>query len=306
MFQFGRAKKSRTRIGGYHTSMAEEEEEEQQQQLRGRSEPHEEVVMEEREGPRHGRGYKKSNWTLAELQVLQTAKREDQKRQLNVDPKEKHKSAAERWQWIEDYCWEHRVERSAQQCRDRWERMSADFKKVGDFEKQVPRGGVSYWHMSIDDRKTKKLPSNFQQEIYHALGEWFVRSRAVDPHDIVIDTSVPTPLLLNNACVNNVASQGENSSSNEAESDPQDRPVTGKRRKVLPPNAMHYAEGIASAIERGNLATQKTMLECEDRKDRRHREMLEANERIANGYISALVSIADALRQTASSREDRE
>ncbi|KAL2653448.1 hypothetical protein R1flu_021576 [Riccia fluitans] len=268
------------------------------------NEPHVEIIMDvEREGPRHGRLYKKSNWTLAELQMLQTAKREDQERQLKVDPKEKHKSAAERWQWIEDYCWEQRVERSAQQCRDRWERMSADFKKVGDLEKQVPRGGISYWQMSIDERKNKKLPSNFPQEIFHALGEWFVRSREVDPNDIVIDTSLPFPLQMNNIACVNVVSQGENSSSEEAENDPPDGPITGKKRK-LPPSL--NAEGIAAAIERANLATQKTMLECEDRKDRRQREMLESNERIASGYISALVSIADALRQIASSREDRE
>ncbi|BBM97103.1 protein MpTRIHELIX25 [Marchantia polymorpha subsp. ruderalis] len=264
--------------------------------------PDDDIVMEEREGPRHGRVYKKSNWTLTELQVLQTAKREDQEKQLKADPKEKHKSAAERWQWIEDYCWDQRVERSAQQCRDRWERMSADFKKVGDFEKQVPRGGTSYWQMTIDDRKTKKLPSNFQQEIFHALGEWFVRSRAVDPNDIVIDTSVPSPLQVNNACVN-LVSNGDNSSSEEGESDPQDGPTTCKKRK-LPPGV--NAEGIAAIIERANMATQRTMLECEDRKDRRHKETLEANERIASGYISALVSIADALRQFATNRDDRE
>jgi glutathionylspermidine synthase len=147
--------------------------------------------MEEPEIARHGRVYKKSNWTLMELQVLQAAKREDQDKQLKADPKEKHKSAAERWQWMEDYCWAHAVERSAQQCRDRWERMSADFKKVGDFEKHN-RSGPSYWQMSIDERKHKKLPSNFQQEVFHSLLEWFVRSRTSETIDN--DAYAPLPL----------------------------------------------------------------------------------------------------------------
>lgn len=152
------------------------------------------IIMLEREVARHGRVYKKSNWTLIELQVLQTAKREDHEKQLKADSKEKHKSAAERWQWIEDYCWEYGVERSAQQCRDRWERMSADFKKLGDFEKHVPTGGISYWQMSIEDRKVRKLPSNFQQEVFQALGEWFARSRGVDTIDTVLDVCIPSPL----------------------------------------------------------------------------------------------------------------
>ncbi|CAM6097005.1 unnamed protein product [Calypogeia fissa] len=267
---------------------------------RKRTAESDDIVMEDREVARHGRAYKKSNWTLAELQVLQTAKREDQDKQLKAESKEKHKSAAERWQWIEDYCWDHGVERSAQQCRDRWERMSADFKKVGDFEKHVPRGGISYWQMTIEDRKNKKLPSNFQQEVFHSLGEWFVRSRAVDTIDNVIDACVPSPLHVNNVCINLVGNC-DDSSAGEEDGAPQD-PARKKRKSLSPP---FNAESIAVAIEKANLATQRTMLECEDRKDRRHKEKMEASERIANGYMSALLSIADALRQSGGSREGR-
>lgn len=71
-------------------------------------------------------------------------------------------------------------------------------------------------------------------------------------------------------------------------------------------------------VERSGVATQKALLECEDRKDRRLEKQLEANERlmlrqleanerlvakqmevkerIASGYITAIISLADALR----------
>lgn len=71
-------------------------------------------------------------------------------------------------------------------------------------------------------------------------------------------------------------------------------------------------------VERSGVATQKALLECEDRKDRRLEKQLEASERlsliqleanerlatkqmevkerIAAGYITAIINLADALR----------
>lgn len=126
-----------------------------------------------------------------EVLVLQAARREDEDRQLRGGPKEKHKTAQERWQAIEDHCWAHSVQRSAQQCQDKWESIGADFKKVKDYERGLVPGQKSYWDMSNDDRKKKRLPPNFHKEVFTAMGKWFVRSRAVDPSDLLVDTSAP-------------------------------------------------------------------------------------------------------------------
>jgi hypothetical protein len=94
------------------------------------------------------------------------------------------------------------------------------------------------------------------------------------------------------ANIGNMYSNGD-SSAGEGDSTPLDG-AARKKRKVPQPGL--NAESIAVAIEKANVATLRTRLECEDRRDKRHKEKLEANERIANGYLTALSSIADALR----------
>lgn len=130
---------------------------------------------------RKDRIYKKGPWSVPEMLVLQSAKREDVVRAGKGAPGIKHRTAQEKWQSIEDYCWVHFVQRSAQQCQDKWESMSAEFKKVKDFECGTLPGQKPYWLMSIDERKSVRVPPNFQKEVYTALWEWYDKNRIIEP-----------------------------------------------------------------------------------------------------------------------------
>jgi hypothetical protein len=130
---------------------------------------------------RKDRVYKKGPWNVSEMLVLQSAKKEDVVRAGKGAPRDKHRTAQEKWQSIEDYCWAHFVQRSAQQCQDKWESMSAEFKKVKDCECGILSGQRSYWQMSMDERKAFRMPPNFQKEVYQGLQEWYDKNRAVEP-----------------------------------------------------------------------------------------------------------------------------
>ena len=130
---------------------------------------------------RKDRIYKKGPWSVPEMLVLQSAKREDVVRAGKGVPGIKHRTAQEKWQSIEDYCWGHFVQRSAQQCQDKWESMSAEFKKVKDFECAILAGQKPYWLMTIDERKSVRVPPNFQKEVYTALWEWYDKNRIIEP-----------------------------------------------------------------------------------------------------------------------------
>lgn len=142
---------------------------------------------------RKDRIYKKGPWSVPEMLVLQSAKREDVVRAGKGAPGIKHRTAQEKWQSIEDYCWLHFVQRSAQQCQDKWESMSAEFKKVKDFECGTLPGQKPYWQMTIDERKSVRVPPNFQKEVYTALWEWYDKNRIIEP-GMRDDRHLPIPV----------------------------------------------------------------------------------------------------------------
>ncbi|KAG6553903.1 hypothetical protein Mapa_004820 [Marchantia paleacea] len=264
--------------------------------------------MEEREG----RVYKKTNWSVTECLVLQAAKREEN------DKHDKHRGAKEKWLAIEDYCWEHDVHRSGQQCKDRWYRMALEFKKVYEYQRAIPSGKPSFWQLSGSERKEARLPIVFHQEIYDAMVDWYLNSKPGNGN-LVIDTSVPSPADEGH----HDASNGNCSGTDEGESDDRSGHSLGnksKRRKTI----AKAAQSLANMVERSGDVTSKALLECEDRKDQRLEKQLEfnerlavrqleanerlalkqmdANERIASGYINAIINLADALRSLSTPR----
>lgn len=103
-----------------------------------------------------------------------------------------NRSAHERWKWMEDRCWMQGVQRSAGQCQDKWEGITAGFKKVNDYEKQqLAMGQPSYWQLGSDDKKKLRLPPNFHKEVFAALQEWYVKSRTGDPPGVLFDALAP-------------------------------------------------------------------------------------------------------------------
>ncbi|KAG6548692.1 hypothetical protein Mapa_009847 [Marchantia paleacea] len=276
------------------------------------------VLYGDPEGSRNGRTYKKSNWTPAEMVILQAARREDFDRQNKGGLKEKKKTAVERWQWIEDYCWAQGVLKSAQQCQDKWELLASEFKKVNDYEKNIPSGQRSYWEMLGDERKKHRLPRNFYKEVFQALTEWYNKSKAADPGELAVDTSTPAPVL-RIACSygsdagaggspdNTAGSNGEFSDSEGDDAENANGPSTLRKRKLLPKSS----DRMAPILERNNKKVVDAMMESEERKDKRHKEDMEMEKvklkfekekfrgtmELGSGYISALNNIGEGLKQ---------
>lgn len=259
-----------------------------------------EVVYGHPQGSRCGRIYKKSNWVVEEMLILQAAKREDLHRHEARGAKGTQNPAQERWSWIEDYCWASGAHRSAQQCHDKWEVISTAYKKVYNNEKYVCNGQKSYWTMTPEERKRNKLPPNFQKEIFNALLEWCnTKSKNSDSGELVVDTSGP---LGPSPGVKAEMVDSEDESGEETSGPNQ----TGKKRKW---NKMD--EGLATILVRNNKNVVEALLESEDRKDKRHREDIEMERvklelekekfrgamKLGSGYIDALVNIGDGLKQ---------
>ncbi|KAG0612053.1 hypothetical protein M758_7G186700 [Ceratodon purpureus] len=264
-----------------------------------------------RDGYRKGRIYKKGNWTAAEILVLQAARREDFDRVRRGNLKERHKSAQERWKWIEDYGWSQGVHKSAQQCQDKWELLVSEFKKVNDYEKNVPGGQKSYWDMSKEERKKTAMPPNFYKEVYNALAEWYSKGRPADPGEL--DTS--GPLRHTGASHRShslqAASDAEFSvpEDSDGDGDPESLLRKRKRKSSLFPLSEEY--GLACILKVNNKRVIDAMMESEDRKDKRHREDMDMEEKkleferekfrgtmqLGAGYIGALNSIGDGLKQ---------
>ncbi|MCO5572917.1 hypothetical protein L7F22_026678 [Adiantum nelumboides] len=110
-----------------------------------------------------------ANWTIKETATLLDARAklfEDMKDgNMNVV----FKTGDERWEFISKYCVRHGVLCSADQCLFRWDRISALFKKVHDYERHIPSGCDSYWNISTNQREEMKLPRSFLEDLYSTM-----------------------------------------------------------------------------------------------------------------------------------------
>lgn len=80
---------------------------------------------------------------------------------------------------------------------------------------------------------------------------------------------------------------------------------TGKRRRLVPPK-LGTMDGIAAVLDRNNRSIVEVLRLAEDKKDNRHkqslqferekhRDLIELQKQLGNGYITALNRIGDAL-----------
>lgn len=109
------------------------------------------------------------------------------------------KSRAKRWEFVSSFLADMGVKKTALQCEYRWSRLWKPFKTIFDYEKTVPSGQDSYWHMGGADRMAKKLPRSFDPKIFSAMKDKFGGDHVVDPGDILVDTAshrLPGKLLL--------------------------------------------------------------------------------------------------------------
>jgi len=232
---------------------------------------------------------------------LQDAKRRDHDRQANGGASKRRGVC--RWTLIEDMVWDEGVYRSAQQCKVKWEKLTGEFRKVLDYEKNIPPGRDSYWHITSVDRKDAKLPPNFHKSLYDALMQWYGRSRAVNPGNLILDSGIPETSTPGGG--SSFSPSRDTDEPDESNPSPE-TPNTMKKRK-RPPRGV---DSLVAILERGFEAHRQVMLDCEERRDVRHREVLEANrqaldrqlesqERVATGYTTVFLGVADALREVA-------
>eukprot|EP00249_Psilotum_nudum_P030416 c43015_g1_i1 orf=676-1545(+) len=264
-----------------------------------------------------GREYRKGNWTLHETVVLIAAKKLDDERRLKGGDKERNKTAELRWKWVENYCWKNGCYRSQNQCNDKWDNLLRDYKKVRDYELRLMPGQLSYWQLEKHERKEKGLPSNLLSQVYEALHE--VVDKRYPPRlpqgPIMVEKTNPTPLIT--AAVGSApqlptsgpySAEPSDSSDSEGSEIP---PSPAKRRKVWT-----TTQGIGPAFAKSTSELTQTLLACEDKKDKRHRDLLGVEERKLHieerkteiskqgmaGLISAVNNLANAILTLASDK----
>ncbi|KAH9314569.1 hypothetical protein KI387_023196 [Taxus chinensis] len=108
-------------------------------------------------------------WSIADTSILIEAKRIERDTQTNGSAMKKAISSTEKWKIVQNYCSSHGVDRTANQCRDRWEHVLPDFKRIRDYESHIPSGHDSYWNMTTRERIDRKLPANYAKEIFDAM-----------------------------------------------------------------------------------------------------------------------------------------
>lgn len=202
---------------------------------------------------------------------------------------------------MENYCWRNGCQRNQNQCNDKWDNLLREYKKVRDYELKLKPDQQSYWQLDKHERKEKGLPSNLLFQVYEALHD--VVDKRYPPRLSATSEDKATAIPQRTPAPSGVPLQhsSEPSGSN-SDSEGSDIPASqAKRPKV--------GKGLGSAIAKSTSELAQTLLVCEDKKDRRHRELLGVEERklhIENtkaelsregmtGLIAAVNNLANAI-----------
>eukprot|EP01018_Ginkgo_biloba_P031113 Gb_21344 [translate_table: standard] len=95
-------------------------------------------------------------------------------------------SAMEKWRVVEKYCSKNGVIRIPNQCQNRWEHIQPDYKRIRDYDNNIPSSHDRYWNMTSGERIVKKLPSNYNK----FLRQWRSSFDMIDnPGNITVDSS---------------------------------------------------------------------------------------------------------------------
>ncbi|KAL5721631.1 hypothetical protein ACHQM5_005251 [Ranunculus cassubicifolius] len=303
------------------------------------------------------REYRKGNWTLHETLVLITAKKLDDERRTKAsitppDPTNKgiHSSSSSstrtaelRWKWVENYCWNNGCLRSQNQCNDKWDNLLRDYKKVREYEARSSNGVSSsndlpsYWKLEKHERKERNLPTNLLSEVFEALNEVVHRrftqsklstpllsspsSEPPQPANVVLSGIQPPPpphLLLPPPLAPPpppppppaATTSGETTESSESNQSERVTSDLKRRRKV---------KNVGSSVLKGVSMLAQTLASCEEKKERRHKDIIELEERRLKieetrnevnregiaGLISAVNNLSGAIHALVSDRLNR-
>ncbi|EFJ31936.1 hypothetical protein SELMODRAFT_402580 [Selaginella moellendorffii] len=263
------------------------------------------------EGSERPREYRKGNWTFHETMILITAKKLDDERRAKGGDK-RGKCAEYRWKWVENYCWKNGCQRSQNQCNDKWDNLLRDYKKVRDYETKIQPGQQSYWQLEKHERKERGLPSSLMIQIYDALHDIVDKrlpsssSRLMAASDKAHTTSyLPLPPQ---------STASRSSGSSEQLGDP--KSPAKKRKSSSRDHHQQDVEGLAPAVARSASDLSHTLMQCEEKKDRRHKDLLSVEERKLmleetkteisrqgiEGLVGAVNNLANAILTLASER----
>eukprot|EP01018_Ginkgo_biloba_P008381 Gb_04953 [translate_table: standard] len=131
----------------------------------------------------------RARWSIAQTLILIDANCHEKDLYNTSGVMRKTKSSSEKWQDISIYCQANALERTATQCKDRWEHIKPDYKKINDYERNISSGHESYWQMTSADRTLKKFPSKYNEEIFQVMENNFGQDRTINPGNLVEDTS---------------------------------------------------------------------------------------------------------------------
>ncbi|KAK7279587.1 hypothetical protein RJT34_24640 [Clitoria ternatea] len=264
------------------------------------------------------REYRKGNWTIQETLILITAKKLDDERRLKTssapqDPSRPACSSSSRssgelrWKWVENYCWNHGCLRSQNQCNDKWDNLLRDYKKVRDYESKSQQQQQShnnnnnnkefpsYWSLNKQQRKEQNLPSNMVFDVYQAITEVLQRKQTQRQPAVTLVTSSPLqtqlplpppppppppppqpqqppppPQAPTSSATPAASERSESLGTEESDDDGDDDGSESKRRKV---------RNIGSSIMRSASVLARALRSCEEKKEKRHREMLQLEQR---------------------------
>ncbi|PWA45205.1 Myb-like domain-containing protein [Artemisia annua] len=267
------------------------------------------------------RDYRKGNWTLEETLILITAKKLDDERRISSTTTGNRGEL--RWKWVENYCWSNGCLRSQNQCNDKWDNLLRDYKKVREYELRARNSNnnslPSYWSMDKAQRKDRNLPSNMLLNIYEALNEVVQKKHPPNRQQQAAHLQhyqqpplavLPPPPLPPAAPLPEVPPPASEASaeSSETQGDSAEKHDTEiKRRRV---------RDIGSSIIHSTTLLSETLKQCDEKKERRHRELMElerqrlhleetrteVNRQGMAGLITSINKLSDAIHSLISEK----
>ncbi|KAH7415221.1 hypothetical protein KP509_14G033200 [Ceratopteris richardii] len=129
------------------------------------------------------------HWSHGEVMALFDAKKAEADRFDVEMPGKKIKYSAERWDEVAAFVKARGCTKQASQCKDKWEKIWPAFRKIFDWEKQIPPGKSSFWTMPGDEREREGFPRGFDKELYDVMAARFGYIRPIDLASIVVDSS---------------------------------------------------------------------------------------------------------------------
>ena len=119
---------------------------------------------------RHPRWSRNETLILIEAKRVEEAKWSKLKEERERGIETCRSNSDSKWLSIAQFCERMGSIRSASQCRKRWCNLSADYKRIRDWESR--REKQSFWFMSNDVRKENKLPGCFDREVFDSIDKW--------------------------------------------------------------------------------------------------------------------------------------